>query len=101
MKDIYKMKLHEYTNSDKTTKITRVPGGWIYESILIGFGMTSVFVPWHDSGRQIENTGNYEELKAKLQKADDILFRLDSNILHTDAGQKVIRNIINEYYGDK
>jgi len=67
MDDIYKMKLHEEIIITKTDhrieSVRRVPGGWIYRSFVPHSGqtvLTSTFVPWHDSGRQIENSGNYE-----------------------------------------
>ena len=111
MDDIYNMKLHEYTNSDKTTKITRVPGGWIYESILIGFGMTSVFVPWHDSDHDLLSNRNHEDLKrelkecyltieklsAKLKKAELALFQIDA-VKYNPEG---IRSALKEYIDNK
>lgn len=86
MKDIYKMKMHETSiierdqnGAETLSKLypdlisaTRVPGGWIYVLCFLNDKFTQ-FVPWHDSDRQIDNGGNYSELKAKLKKAEETL----------------------------
>ena len=43
MKNLHKMRLHETIRIDQRIKITRVPGGWIYNFIGI---KTSTFVPF-------------------------------------------------------
>ena len=72
MQDIYDMKLHEQLEIDNGINTLRVPGGWLY----MNYNSSTTFVPWHDSGRLIEQ-GNYEELKAKLKKAEDALKEVD------------------------
>jgi len=96
MKDIYTMKLHERFDLDHNessfadfTEVLRVPGGWIYVNYsdikpapddFSCFNMTSTFVPWHDSGRQIASNGNYEELREKLRKAEAIIEQISNEI---------------------
>ena len=118
MKDIYKMKLHQMENITPNGSFTeqivqKVPGGWNYIYTFLDDKDQTVlsvqFVPWHDSGRQIENTGNYEKLKAKLKKAGDDLDKAEEalyqismqNVQSNPVNQKVIRHILTEYYGDK
>lgn len=49
-KDIYKMGLHDFIwLEDKGYSIIRVPGGWIYTTVLSEVPATSVFVPY-DNG---------------------------------------------------
>lgn len=55
MKNIYKLKLHETTSSETgevsnelSLKITRVPGGWLYMTILGGSEPNTVFVPYNN-----------------------------------------------------
>lgn len=103
MKDIYKMKLHEGITISKYVGVTRVPGGWLYTKYLYNnndCSMNTTFVPWHDSGRLIESNGNNEELKAKLQKAEDFLYRIQVNLGLNPPDLKTIKDILTEY-GDK
>lgn len=64
-KDIYKMKLHETTRIIKpnvddsgesiTIFITRVPGGWIYNTDKAGLmNVSSVFVPFRNGCKRID-----------------------------------------------
>lgn len=56
--DIYKMNLLEFVKIDKYTGITRVPGGWVYDSAVLDsddsvIQMTSVFIPFNDEFLQL------------------------------------------------
>lgn len=52
MKTIFNLKMHETLRiDDGSTKIVRVPGGWIYTMLRLDANtMTSVFVPTPDAG---------------------------------------------------
>jgi len=84
MKDIYKMKLHEiFILADEESAfmtVMRVPGGWIYQFHIKQVNVSSTFVPWHDSGRQIASDGNYEELRAKLQNTENKLKKITDDL---------------------
>jgi len=91
MKNIYNMKLHEVASdvAEKPNRlgareIERVPGGWNY-IYFIKNQLTSTFVPWHDSGRQIASNGNYEELRTKLNEAENIIKELEHNLLEPNT----------------
>lgn len=89
MKDIYDMKLHDtitiLDNNTSTICIIRVPGGWLYQTI-VESELTTTFVPWHDSGRQIDSNGNYEELREKLKKNEHDLYFTEKalDIIHNE-----------------
>jgi len=64
-KTIYDLKFNEsliiYTNpSNGTTQdglkftVTRVPGGWIYESVAYASSLSNVFVPYNDEFQSTE-----------------------------------------------
>jgi len=100
MKDIYTMKLHEKIHIDKFLSVARVPGGWLYTTypyLDSGCCMSTVFVPWHDSGRQIASNGNYEELSEKLKKSKDNVLRLGKKLLTAEG---CIDSIQSDIQGD-
>jgi hypothetical protein len=47
-KNIYELKLHETTEVAKNLYATRVPGGWVYDSVINYDNIVSVFVPYND-----------------------------------------------------
>lgn len=56
-RNIYKLKFHE-TIQEKHYRITRVPGGWVYEFVVGDNKFVPVFVPFSD---EFENAQGYRD----------------------------------------
>ena len=106
MDDIYRMGLHDTLTPGNNTgdiSILRVPGGWIYREYSTGPDgeenhISSVFVPFTDSGRFLDTNGNYETLRKQLDKAEDILNAAKAAMSITKGSY--YENIL-EYYDTK
>lgn len=46
--NIYNLELHEVTVITNGLHVTRVPGGWIYESFIDEVSISSTFVPFNN-----------------------------------------------------
>ncbi len=101
MKDIYDMKLHEFTtlaeDGDNGLSILRVPGGWIY-SIAMRDKFDSIFVPWHDSGRLIESNDANDKVRVQLTKSDRVLHEIRQLINKPVNHVMEINAVLTKYY---
>lgn len=70
--NIYNLELHNATKVDNNLIITRVPGGWIYESLTKELNsISSTFVPYNE-----EFKDNQANLKSQLRKKDNWVRKL-------------------------